>query len=547
MLRYLLIAGLFLMVVSLGAQTPPFAPSHADILRGSYGPFRSNNDLLSYALDIRVNPAEKSISGKNTIRFRMLKDDARIQIDLYENLKVDKILFAGEDLKYTRDAGAVFIDFPRTLKSGKTYSIDFYYSGRPTFQPRGGILFRIDPAGRPWIASSCENPGSSIWWPSKDQWRDEVENMTISVAVPSGLMDISNGRFLGSKDLGDGYTRWDWAVSYPINNYGVSINVGKYDHWSEKLGDLDLNFYALPEDIEKAKKQFEQVRGMLAAYQHYFGEYPFKRDGYKLIQTPYVGMEHQSAVAYGNRFTNGFVGKDFTGVGISTKFDYIIIHESGHEWFGNSVTAADISDAWIHEGITTYLECLYVEYTFGHDDYLKYVNSYRKMVENKEPVVAERGIAKQLNMDMYTKGALFMHTLRSVVNDDAKWWKLLRGFYQHFRYHNIMTEDVAAWFSRETGMNLTPVFNQYLRHTAIPKLELKFDKSGTEVSYRWLVDEPKFSMPVKVGTTGNWQLIRPTTDWQTIKTSSPPAEFTAATDLYLIDVDKHWDLLTTDN
>ena len=538
MFRYLLLACVLLALNSLRAQTPPSEPSHADILRGSYGPYRANNDLLSYALDIRVDPVEKTISGKNTIRFRMLKDDGRIQIDLYENLNVDKVLFAGGNLKYRRDAGAVFIDFPQTLKSGKTYSIDFYYSGKPTYGERGGMLFRTDPAGRPWIASSCENPGSSIWWPSKDQWRDEVENMTISVAVPNGLMDISNGRLLGSKDLGDGYRRWDWAVSYPINNYGISINVGRYDHWSEKLGDLDLNFYALPEDIEKAKKQFEQARGMLAAYQHYFGEYPFKRDGYKLIQTPYVGMEHQSAVAYGNRFTNGFVGKDFTGVGISTKFDYIIIHESGHEWFGNSVTAADISDAWIHEGITTYLECLYVEYTFGHDDYLKYVNSYRKMVENKEPVVATRGIAKQLNLDMYTKGALFMHTLRSIVNDDAKWWKLLHGFYQHFKYQNIMTEDVAAWFSRRVGTDLTPVFNQYLRHTAIPKLELRFDESKKEVSYRWRVDEPTFVMPVKVGTPGNWQVVRPTTEWQTLKTSIPPADFTAATDLYFIDIDK---------
>ena len=539
MLKCLLFAGLFLAVEFIGAQTPPSRPARADILRGSYGPFRANNDLLSYALDIRVDPAEKSISGKNTIRFRMLKDDTRIQIDLYENLNVDKILFAGQNLKYTRDAGAVLIDLPRTFHSGKIYSIDFYYSGKPVNLERGGVLFGKDPAGRPWIASSCENPGSSLWWPSKDQWRDEVENMTISVAVPDGLMDISNGRFLGSKDLGDGYRRWEWAVSYPINSYGVSINIGKYDHWSEKLGDLDLNFYALPEHIDKAKKQFEQARGMLEAYQHYFGEYPFERDGYKLIEAPYLGMEHQSAVAYGNRFANGLIGKDYTGVGISTKFDYIIIHESGHEWFGNSVTAADISDAWIHEGITTYLECLYVEYNFGHDEYLKYVNSYRKMVENKEPVVAERGISKQLTLDMYSKGALFMHTLRSLINDDKRWWTLLHDFYQHFKYHNILTEDVAAWFSRETGMHLTPIFDQYLRHTAIPKLELKFDGSESEVSYRWRVDEAKFAMPVKVGAPGDWQLIHPTTDWQTMETNISPSAFTVASDLYFVDVEKH--------
>jgi len=521
------------------AQTAEPTPTHADILRGAYGPYRANNDLLTYALDIRVDADKRLISGKNTIRFRMLKDGSRIQIDLYANMKVEKILFGSAELKYNRDEGAVFIDFPNKLKTGRTYSIDFYFSGQPLITNFGGLFFKKDKAGRPWIASSCEINGASILWPNKDQWHDEVENMTISVEVPTGLMDVSNGRFLGSKDLGDGYTRWDWQVNYPINSYGASINIAKYEHWSEKVGDLRLDFYAVPEDLDKAKKQFEQARGMLEAYQHYFGEYPFKKDGYKLIQTPYVGMEHQSAVAYGNRFLNGFIGKDYTGAGISMRFDYIIIHESAHEWFGNSVSASDISDMWIHEGWATYLECLYVEYTYGHDDYLKYVNSYKKLVENKTPVITARGTSTEPSLDEYSKGGLLIHTLRSVVNDDDKWWKLIHDFYQHFKYRNIMTEDVIAWFDQKTGMNLTPVFNQYLRHAAIPKLDLKFDDAARTFSYRWIVNEPDFAMPVKVGSSNKWTLIHPTTEWKTDITDIKKEDLQADTDLYYIEVEKN--------
>src|SRR5215813_8946698 len=361
------------------ASSPPKEPSAADLLRGAYGRYRANNDLLFYHLDIRIDPDKKFLSGKNTIRFKMLQDDNRIQLDLYDNLKVDRILLNGKQrtvpLKFERESGAVFVDFPNTLKAGRDYEIDFYYSGTPQTTGRfGGFTFGKDPAGRPWIFTACEGEGASIWWPNKDQWKDEVQGMLISVAIPNDLVDVSNGKFVGKQDLGDGYTRWDWQVQYPINNYDVSVNIGKYEHWSDRLGDLALDFYALPEDLERAKRQFAQARGMLEAFQHYFGEYPFKKDGYKLIQAPYSGMEHQSAVTYGNHFANGYLERDWTGVGISPKFDFIIIHESGHEWFGNAITAQDVSDMWIHEGWTTYLEGIYVEYRWGKDDAIKYVN-----------------------------------------------------------------------------------------------------------------------------------------------------------------------------
>jgi aminopeptidase N len=515
------------------------APSRANVLRGEYGPLRANNDLLYYHLDVRVDPEKQSLSGKNTIRFRMLADDNRIQLDLHPALAVDKIVFAQAPLKFEREEGAVFISFPEPLKKGQVCSIDFHYSGKPVTSGRfGGISFRKDPKGRPWIYTSCELQGASVWWPNKDQWRDEVESMDLSITIPNGLTDVSNGAFTGKTDLGDGTTRWDWHVNYPINNYCVSMNIGNYVHFDGSLGDLNLDFYALPENLEKAKKQFAQAKGMLEAFQHYFGEYPFKQDGYKLIEVPYAGMEHQSAVTYGNRFTNGYLGRDWTGVGISLRFDFIIIHESGHEWFGNSVSAADRSDMWIHEGWTTYLECLYVEYMYGHDDALRYTNAYKSKVGNRSPIITARGVNATPSQDQYFKGALFLNTLRSVVDDDKRWWAMLRGFHDKFKYKNIMTEDVVAYFNRETGKDLTPVFDQYLRRTSLPTLELKFDKAAGTVSYRWKADEPAFAMPVKVGTRGKWQVIQPTKSWQSMKTPLERDVFEVATELYYIIVSK---------
>jgi aminopeptidase N len=530
---------LALLLPILCAAAASAQPSRADLLRGEYGRYRANNDLLFYHLDIRVDPENKRIAGKNTIRFRMLEDDNRIQLDLYESLKIDKILQGTTELKYERDSGAVFVDFPQALRKGSVYEIDFHYSGTPVESGRfGGMTFRKDAAGHPWINTACEGQGASIWWPNKDQWRDEVESMEISVAIPSHLVDVSNGKFVGKTDLGDGYTRWDWLVHYPINNYDVSLNIGNYKHFADSLGDLAMDFYALPEDLEKAKKQFTQARGMLEAYQHYFGEYPFVKDGYKLIQVPYSGMEHQSAVTYGNHFVNGYLERDWTGVGISTRFDFIIIHESGHEWFGNSITAADRSDMWIHEGWTTYLEGLYVEYMYGHGDALKYLNAYKSKVNNRQPIIPERGINRTPPQDQYFKGALFINTLRSVVNDDQRWWRLIHDFYQQFKYQNIMTEEVVAFFDRQTGMKLRPVFDEYLRHAALPTLELSFDASKSTVAYRWRTDEAAFAMPVKVGAKDHWQVIQPTSLWKTMATELTKDEFEVATDLYYIEVAK---------
>jgi aminopeptidase N len=540
------------IAISLPAQTPsqpaasratpatPKEPTPSDLLRGGYGPYRANNDLLFYHLDLRVDPERKFISGTNTIRFKMLRDGTRVQLELYPTLQIDKVAMGSTTLKYERDGGTFYVDFPKTLRADHTYSIDVHYSGNPTETGRFGCFtFKKDTAGHPWINTACEETGAYVWWPNKEQWRDEPqEGMLITVAVPNGLMDISNGKFMGKKDVGDGYTRWDWKVHYPINNYDVALNIGNYVHFGDKFQDLPLDYYVLPEDLEGAKRQFAQVPGMMKAYYHYLGEYPFKKDGYKLVEVPYAGMEHQSAVAYGNHFANGYLNRDWTGVGISPRFDFIIIHESGHEWFGNAITAADKSDMWIHEGWTTYLESLYVEYTYGHDDAMKYLNAYKKKVKNDRPIITARGTNAEPPQDQYFKGALFINTLRSIVNDDAKWWAMLRGYYQHYKYQNIMTEDIEQYFNQQTGMNLTPVFDQYLRHTTIPTLELKFDEAQATVQYRWVADEKAFAMPMRVGLKEHWETIDPTTEWQTMKTPLTKSQFDVATELYYINVSK---------
>jgi aminopeptidase N len=542
--------------VAQGAHAPDTVktPTKDDLLRGGYGPYRSNNDLLFYRLSLRVDPVAESIEGTNVVRFRMLEDGRKIQLELTPELTIESMMFEGKPVKYTRadrasasgESRTFYVDFPRMLRKGDVDEVTVAYGGKPVRQGRFGCFsFDKDKEGKPWITTACEGEGASVWWPDKDQWRDEPQDgMEIDVSVPNGLMDVSNGRFVGSKDLGDGYTEWMWRVHYPINNYDVALNIGEYQHWSglhvnKETGEkTTLDYYALPEDLAKAKAQFAQVPGMLDAYEHYFGEYPFDEDGYKLIEVPYAGMEHQTAVAYGNHFTNGYYGRDWTGVGISPRFDFIIIHESGHEWFGNSITAADVSDMWIHEGWTTYMESLYVEYRWGKADAIKYLNGLKPKIKNQRPIITARGTNAEPPEDQYFKGALMLNTLRSVIGD-AKWFADIHDFYQHFKYQNIMTEQVVSWWNERTGMNLTPFFNEYLRHAAIPSLELQFDTAKQTVSYRWKADEAGFAMPIEVGDPEHWSVVKPvTTVWKAIPWTGTPESFKVATDLYYVTVVK---------
>jgi len=527
---------------------PATTVSEADRLRGEYGPYRANNDLLYYHLDVRVDPDHQMLSGKNVIRFKMLEPGTRIQLDLVPVFNIDKIILdetggSSQPLKFERAAGrTVYVDFPKMLKKGEVVTIEFYYSGHPVEMGRfGGFVFRKDPMGRPLVNTACEEEGASVWWPNKDQWRDEPDNMDISVEAPSNLVEVSNGRFQKKTELGDGYTRWDWHVSYPINNYDVSLNVGTYVHfddiYSDQCGTLTLDYFVFPEDLDKAKHQFIQVKNMLKAYEHAFGAYPFYRDGYKLVEAMYSGVENQTAITYGNHFENGYLGRPKTGIG--TWFDFIIVHESAHEWFGNSITARDRSDMWIHEGWANYCESVFVEYMWGKGDAIKYINTGKQNVKNTEPVICQEGTVCTPPVDQYKKGGLFLNTLRSVVDNDDEWFSLLHDYYQHFKYQTIMTTDMVAFFNQHTRRNLTPIFNQYLRHAAIPTLELKFDPQAHTVAYRWQADEAAFAMPIKVGDKDHWQTIMPvTTRWQTMKSTLDSDHFDVATDLYYVNVRK---------
>jgi aminopeptidase N len=514
------------------------APSRTDILRGEYGRYRANNDLLHYTLDIRVDPAKKFISGKNTIRFKMLKDDTRIQLELFPEFTMEKTVMGTQALKVERDHNTVYVDFPETLRSGRTYAIEVHYSGNPREQGRfGALAFRTTPDGKQWINTANEGEGSASWWPSKDQWRDEPdEGADIRVAVPNGLTNVSNGRFMGKTDLGDGYTRWDYRVHYPINSYNVSLNIAEYATFSETFGDLTMDYFVLPGNLDKAKAQFAQAKPMIEAFEKYIGKYPFPKDGFKLIEVPYSGMEHQSAVTYGNRYANGYLERDWTGVGVSLKFDFIIIHESAHEWYGNAISAADVSDMWIQEGWCNYLEFVYVEALFGREDAIKYAGGYKSKVGNKEPIITQRGIHRTPNQDMYFKGALFLDTLRNAVNDDTRWWKLMRDTYEKFKYQNIMTEDLVRHFSAELKQDMTPIFDQYLRRVDLPTLELTFDEPAKRVSYRWKADERGFNMAVKVGDPARWQMIQPTSDWKSMEWAGGKDAFKVATDLFYVNV-----------
>ncbi|MEE9189430.1 MAG: M1 family metallopeptidase [Candidatus Neomarinimicrobiota bacterium] len=512
----------------------------ADTLRGSYGTYRANNDIKTYVLDIQIDIARKYIMGSNTIEFAMLEDGDRIQIDLFDNLDVDSILYQGRKLDYTREYNAVFIDFPEQLKKGSWHHVEFFYSGNPIETGRfGGLSFKEDSLGNPWIFTACQGIGASLWWPNKDQQPDEPDSMRISVTVPAGVMDVSNGKLEAITELENGLTRYEWIVHYPINNYCVSLNIGNYTHFSEEYRGMMLDYYVLPYHLEQAKRQFQQVVPMLECFEEHFGDYPFPNDGYKLIEVPYSGMEHQSAITYGNLFKNGYLDRDWTGVGISTRFDFIIVHESAHEWFGNSISANDVSDAWIHEGWGTYAEAVYVECQWGYKDALKYMNGYqeRDMIANREPIIGPTAVNHWPTGDMYFKGALFLNTIRSIIDDDELWWSFVYDYANHFKHRNIFTDEVINYFNNYLDRDLKPIFEQYLYHAQLPVLQVRQFEDRFE--YRWQANVPDFTMPVKAGFKDEeLQFLYPTSQWQTQLLAGREMEnWQAATDRFYIMVE----------
>ncbi|OFY87249.1 MAG: peptidase M1 [Bacteroidetes bacterium RIFCSPLOWO2_12_FULL_35_15] len=534
--------------------------TRADSLRGTLSEFRSCYDVLLYDLDIKIEIDTKFISGSNTIKFLAITDFQKLQLDLFENMKIEKIEFKDQNLKFTREYNAVFITFPEEIKKGSVQILKVYYSGNPLSAKNppwdGGFSWNKDKDGNPFVGVSCQGTGASLWWPCKDHQSDEPNEMVIRVAVPSDLTEVSNGRLKNKTDLQNGYTKYEWFVSYPINNYDVTINIAKYKHFSERYYNsnyrdtLSLDYYVLPANYEKAKKQFQQVKPMLNCFYKYFGEYPFIRDGYKLVEAPYLGMEHQSCVAYGNKYKNGYLGYDRSGTGYG--FDFIIIHESAHEWWGNSITTNDIADMWIHEGFGTYAEALYIECLYGYDAYLEYINSEIKGVENDKPLVGAFGVNSEGSGDMYPKGALLLHTIRSVMNNDKKFFEIIKGIQETFSYQTVNSKDIENYISEKSGIDFSEIFDLYLRATNIPKLSVKIEKyfGDIKITFRYTLGglsafkegeyrekQPAFSMPVKVTfEKDTYDFIFPTTQWQTITLRDiKPEDFKIATNLFYID------------
>ena len=490
--------------------------TQADTLRGSLRPER-NFDVLKYHLNVKVEPEEKYISGYNTITFEAEEDLPVMQLDLFANMQVDSILYKGKKLDYKRKFDAVFINMDPVVPENKVDSLQFFYSGNPVVAKNapwdGGFVFERDEEGNPWIAVAVQGTGASLWYPNKDHQSDEPEEALIEVAVPNSLMNVSNGRFIGKEILEDGYTQWNWKVDSPINNYNIVVNIGNYVHFSDKYNGLDLDYYVLPYNLEKAKVQFEEVKGMMDCFYDKFGTYPFEKDGFKLVETPYLGMEHQSAVAYGNEYKKGYLGNDLSGTGIGLKWDFIIIHESGHEWFGNSITARDIADMWIHEGFTTYSEAVYIECRWGKEEALEYLKGIRANIGNRKAIIGTYGVNSEGSGDMYYKGANLLNTIRSIYDNDELWWKTLKDYTESNRHKIIDTQTTEDFFNKASPVDLQPVFDQYLRHAGLPELEIK--KKGDTFMYRWQADVIGFKMPVDVCINGKEVRLYPTDQWQT--------------------------------
>lgn len=493
-----------------------------DTLRGSITKERAWWDVKYYHLNIKVNLADSTITGSNTIKYQVVQEYNSMQIDLQNPMEINKVIQDGKVLKYKREGNAFFIELIAPQTKGALKEITIFYGGKPKVAVNppwdGGITWKKDSNGNPFIASSCQGLGASVWWPNKDHMYDEVDTMLISVNVPKNLTNVSNGRLLNVKQLKDGTKTYNWYVSNPINNYGVNINIGDYVSFSEKYngekGNLDCNYYVLRDNLAKAKKQFQDVPRMLKAFEHWFGPYPFYEDSYKLVEAPYLGMEHQSSVTYGNGFQNGYRGRDLSGTGWGLKFDFIIIHESGHEWFANNITYKDIADMWIHESFTNYSESLFVEYYYGKEAGFEYVRGTRKGINNDIPIIGNYDVNSEGSGDMYPKGGNMLHTLRQIVNNDEKWRGILRGLNSTFYHQTVTTKQIEDYLSQQVGIDLSTVFNQYLRDTRIPTLEYFF--KDNQVGYRWTNCVSGFNMPVKVTLNGKEELLQPETEWKSV-------------------------------
>ena len=515
---------IFFSIISMNLYSQQYNFTKQDTLRGSITPERAWWDLVYYHLDISVKPEEKFIKGSNTITYNVLNSSNRLQVDLQSPLKITKVEQNGNLLDFESQGNAHFIKLLDKQKKGTIQSVKVYYEGYPKEAVRapwdGGLSWKRDANGKHFVATSCQGIGASIWWPNKDHMYDEVDSMLISVNVPKDLVNVSNGRLKKIDEYEDSKT-YHWYVSNPINNYGVNINIGDYVSFSEvyngEKGPLDMVYYVLRDNIERARTHFKDAPKMMDAFEYWFGPYPFYEDSFKIVEVPYLGMEHQSSITYGNKYMKGYLGRDLSRTGWGLKFDYIIIHEAGHEWFANNITYKDIADMWVHESFTTYSENLFLDYHYGNEAASDYVIGTRDGISNSSPMIGPYGVNKR-GSDLYTKGANLLHTLRQIAKDDEIWRMILRGLNSEFYHQTVDTKQIEEFISSKIGFDLTTFFDQYLRDIRIPNLE--YSISDGLLTYRWIDVIDDFTMPLEIEVLGENIWIYPTTKKKSIEINS---------------------------
>jgi hypothetical protein len=491
-------------------------PTRADSLRGSITPERAWWDVTFYDLNVRVSPSDSSIAGTVGITYLVVAPARDMQIDLQMPMVIDSIKQSRRLLNFHRDSNAFFVALLDQQQIGSHKAVVVFYHGRPRVAIRppwdGGFSWSTDSLGNRWVATSNQGLGASVWWPNKDTQADEPDSQRVAITVPDSMIDVSNGRLRNTTHNADHTTTYEWFVSSPINNYDVAVNAGSYAHYTEtyagEAGELSLDFWPLAYHVDAAKKQWEQVKPMLACFEHWFGPYPWYNDGYKLVEAPHLGMEHQSAVAYGNQFHNGYKGTDRSHTGLGLAWDFIIVHESAHEWFGNNITSKDIADSWVHEGFANYAEILYEECQSGKEKGAQYAIGERANLKNDAPIIAQYGLNREGSGDMYEKGGNMLHTIRQIINDDEKWRSILRGLNKTFWHQTVTGKQVEDYISRQSGIDLSKVFAQYLTTTNVPVLE--YSTKGNKLAYRWTNVVDGFDMPVRVMAGQTSMLLHPT-------------------------------------
>ena len=542
------------------AQATQF--TRADTLRGSNTPLRSWWDVTFYDLKVSINPNDSTIRGSNGITYKVLRPGNQLQIDLQPPLVVDSMIQDGQRLSYRRDSiapprggrggrgsvadtsmrpgNAWFVTLPATQAKGATKTLTVWYHGAPRVAIRppwdGGFGWGVDSLNRPFFSTSNQGLGASVWWPNKDYSGEEPDSQRISVRVPDPIMNVSNGRLRNTTKHGDGTTTYEWFVRNPINNYGIAVNAGMYTHFSDTLhgerGVLTLDFYPLDYHADTARAHFRQAKSVLRCFEKWFGPYPWYEDGFKLVETGHLGMEHQSAVAYGNKYQNGYLGRDRSNTGLGMTWDFIIVHEVAHEWWANHVTAQEDADMWIHESFGNYAENLYQECLTNKADGAKYTIGQRAIIQNNSPIVGRFGVNASGSGDMYDKGGAMLHTMRQIVNNDAKWRSILRGIQSTFGRKTTHGADLMQYINTQSGINFDKVFSQYLYTTRIPILE--WDIEGATLWYRWNDVVPGFDMPVRAQVrSGAMTLLRPTQQWKSIPATVTDSTFRVDENFYV--------------